>query len=226
MQIRSYFLLVAFTLGFVTIIHAQPKSYDIKNGFGIGGGLTIFDIQTDNFETKAGSGWMVQASATADLPHKWYNISYNIQLAQNKLELMARENVTDQMDVPVAYDVFTAQLGLVMHIKLIGSLLTLDAGPQLQYNGNLELSSQNQETFVLNGYNTLQAGEIKVLSKFNVNGMVGATAGFGPIKLKAQYMYGLLNTLDALNDQNLSEQPASDFEGNMSMLAFSVLFTF
>ena len=88
------------------------------------------------------------------------------------------------------------------------------------------MSSQNQETFVLNGYNKLQAGEIKELSKFNVNGMVGATAGFGPIKLKAQYMYGLLNTLDALNDQNLSEQPASDFEGNMSMLAFSVLFTF
>ena len=48
-------LLVATMLCFVTKSFSQRKNYDIKNGFGIFGGLTQFDIITDNFETTKGN---------------------------------------------------------------------------------------------------------------------------------------------------------------------------
>lgn len=45
-------LLVAVSILFVTLGYAQHKRYAIKNGIGIQGGFTQFDIITDNFVTK------------------------------------------------------------------------------------------------------------------------------------------------------------------------------
>lgn len=226
MKIRSFTLLVAFALCFVTMLHAQPKSYDINNGFGIGGGITQFDISTDNFNTKPGTGWMIQASATADLPHKWYNISYNIQLAQNKLEISGRMADDVAETQPINYEIFTAQLGLVIHVKLIKSFVTLDLGPQIQYNGQLELENDGQEGYFINGFDLLRTEDIRKISQVNVNGMAGLTAGFGPVKVRAQYMYGVTNMLNKLNDQQLNVPNGNEFKGNMSMWAFTALFTF
>ena len=51
-NIKLTLLVVLFT-GFVTLVQAQHKTYDIVNGFGIQGGITKFDIITNNFETKS-----------------------------------------------------------------------------------------------------------------------------------------------------------------------------
>ena len=87
MKTNNFILLVAFCIGFVTINYAQRKNYNIKNGFAIGGGLTQFDIITDNFETKSDTGWLIHMSATVDIPHKWYNVSYGMQLSENKMSV-------------------------------------------------------------------------------------------------------------------------------------------
>ncbi len=226
MQIRTYILLVALTMGFVTISFSQPRNYTIRNGLSIGGGITQFDIITDNFITMKGEGWLVSTSLGAELPHKWYNISYNIQLSENKIELSGRMTDDVSGDEILEYKVFAAQISLIFHVKLIGSNITLDLGPQLQYNGGLDLIQASQESYFINGYDMLGAMDINDISHFNVNGVVGASAGIGIIKVRFQYIYGVTNIFNKLNDQNLNIGNASEFKGNQSMMTFSVFFTF
>ena len=93
MKKTQFILLVAFAIGFVTIGFAQKRPHGvvaIKNGFGIEGGITQFDILTDNFVTEKGNGWLGGASATGDIPHKWYNVSYTIQLSENTVGISAK----------------------------------------------------------------------------------------------------------------------------------------
>jgi hypothetical protein len=220
----AHFLLVVVSIAFVTQSYAQ-KRYVIKNGFALGGGLTQFDIITDNFDTTASNGWLVNASATGDLPHKWYNISYGMQISENNLEVSGlhfNEGVFTEQQLE--YKVFAAQLSMLLHAKAIKNLLTIDFGPMLQYNGKLELQSEDQDNLFLSlDNNTFAAVELEDISQFNVNGTVGATLGFRFIKLRAQYIYGFTNMLNKLNDKDLISEK---FKGNQSMLTFAALITF
>jgi hypothetical protein len=222
MKNKQLTLLVVFTILFVTTIQAQPQNYNIRNGIAIGGGFTQFDIKTDNFVTTKGNGVIAAFSATVDIPHRWYTVSYGMQLSQNTLEISGR--MTDDVagNEMIEYKLMAAQLGFLFHGKIIGGHLTIDAGPQLQYNGNLDLKNSHQETHYINGYDDLTATDISDISKFNVNGAVGVTAGFGPIKLRAQYIYGFLNMLDKLNTGNNTNA----FKGNPETLAFTATITF
>src|SRR5690606_14185782 len=83
MKYKSLTLLVAVLLCFVTKSFSQRGNYRITNGIGIFGGITKFDIATDNFVTQQGNGFLGGFSATVDIPFKWYNISYDIQLSEN-----------------------------------------------------------------------------------------------------------------------------------------------
>ena len=226
---KPHFLLVVLSLCFVTSVFAQRRhhgNFRIQNGFGIMGALTQFDILTDNFETKSSNGWMVGASATVDIPHKWYNVSYLIQLSENHIDISAN-NLLSQSEF-VEYKMFAAQIALMMHIKLVSSYVTLDVGPMLQYNDKLNLKDDDQEDYVLTNYTNLTAKDISDISKFNVDGAVGITAGYAFIKLRAQYIYGFTNILGKLNDKDLNTTGASEskFKGNQSMLVFGVMLTF
>lgn len=219
-------LLVIFTTAFVTTCFSQKGFYRIQNGFGILGGITQFDIKTDNFETKAENGWLASASATVDIPNKWYNISYAMQLSENKISIMGNTPLSANPE-EITYKMFAAQVALLMHIKTFGSHLTLDVGPMLQYNDRLLIEDKNQENFTVSNYSNLTAKDISEISKFNLNGAVGVTAGFEFIKLRAQYIYGFTNILKKLNTKELDTSGGnSNFKGNQSMLVFGIMFTF
>ncbi|TYB79894.1 hypothetical protein ES674_02815 [Bizionia myxarmorum] len=204
----------------------QPKNYKIVNGIGIYGGLTQYDIVTDNFTTKKDNGWMLGASATVDLPNKWYNMSYTIQLAENHLGIAAKPVLLSNEEF-VDFKILTAQIALLMHVKLIESFLTIDVGPMLQYNGQLELDDKNQENYFIANYTNLQAKDIREISQFNVDGAIGLSAGFSHFRLKAQYIYGFLNTFNKLNDPDLDQTGnPGKFKGNQSMLAFTAMISF
>lgn len=230
MQIRQFILLVAISIGFVTASFSQRHPHGtipITNGFGIGGGLTQFDIKTDNFVTKQGNGWIGGLAATLDLPHKWYTVSYGMQFSESNLEIEGRAVPLIGTIEPMAYKLMMAQVQFLFHAKLVKDFLMIDAGPMLQYSGKLELKDDSQENYFINGYSTLQAKDISDISKFNVNGAVGATAGFSHFKLRVQYIYGLTNMLNKLNDQNLDIAPSNKaFKGNQSMLAFMAFIYF
>ena len=127
----------------------------------------------------------------------------------------------------VEYKLHTAQLSFLLHVKLIKSNLTLDLGPMLQYNGDLELKDDSKEGLIVSNYDSLLTEDISKISNFNVNGAVGLSAGFGAFRLRAQYIYGFTNILNKLNDEDLSVGSNTDkFKGNQSMIAFSAIITF
>ena len=232
MNTPKHIVLVALSILFVTILNAQHRRYTIKNGFAIGGGVTQFDIKTDNFNTKAGNGWLISTSATGDLPNKWYNVSYGLQISGNKIEFSGYEQDIDiARDAQVEYDLLAVQLAFLFHVKAVPNLLTIDVGPMLQYNGKLDLNSATEENLYvyLNNDNALLASDIEEISQINVNGAIGATIGLGSFKFRAQYIYGFSNILNKLNDKVSEIGPHSgnsDFKGNQSMLNFMALITF
>ncbi len=227
MQKKQFIVLVVFCIAFVTISQAQHKKYTIKNGIGLLGGLTQYDIKTDNFSTKSASGFIGGLTATVDIPHKWFTVSYGLHLSQNTLEVEGRSSLLATDVEMLEYDIMAAQLSFVLHVKLLSDNLTLDVGPQLQYNGKLELKSDSQEDFIINGYDSLLSQDISEVAPFNVNGLIGASAGIGNFKLRAMYSYGFTNILRTLNDEDLSTTPLSeDFKGNQSMMVFALQITF
>jgi len=227
MQKRQLIILVALCIGFVTVSFGQHKTYKIKNGFGIYGGITQYDILTDNFNTKKGNGWQVGASATVDIPNKCYNVSYTIQISENNVGIGARPLLSSPVEEFVDYKIVTAQIALMMHVKLIQSFLTIDLGPMIQYNGDMEIDDEANENYIISNYNNLLAKDLKDITNFNVDGAIGASAGFGFFRLKAQYIYGFTNMLNKLNDGKL-DLSGNDkkIKGNQSMLAFTAMITF
>ncbi|SHG81671.1 hypothetical protein [Winogradskyella jejuensis] len=221
MKLKALYSFALFSLFFVSSLFAQ--NYRIQNGFGIYGGLTQFDIETNSLVTQKDNGWLVGLAATVDLPHKWYNVSYNIQFSENKLGILALSAGGSQEEA-VDYKLFTAQVALLGHLKLIKNHITIDAGPMLQYNSNLDIQDEAKENYLVSGYNTITAKDISEISRFNVNGAVGVSAGFDKFKVRAQYIYGFTNMLNKLNNQNFSEN--NDFKGNQSMLVFSAMVIF
>ena len=113
----QFILLVALTIGFVTKNFGQHTSYKIKNGFSLGGGITQFDIITDNFETKKGDGWIANMTATVDIPQKWFNVSYGMQLSENTISTTGFDLASTLLAQDVEYKIFTAQVQFLWHAK-------------------------------------------------------------------------------------------------------------
>lgn len=226
MKFKLPFLLVAFAVCFVTSIHAQHKNFAIKNGIAIQGGITQFDIDTDNFMTKKGNGFIGGMAATVDLPHKWYTVSYGMLLSENNLEISGRMIGDVEGNEMIEYKMMTVQVGFLFHAKVFDGILTLDLGPQLQYNAKLELKDSSNETYFINGYDALTAKDITEISQFNANGVVGVSAGIGAFKIRAQYGYGLTNILNKLNNSNLNTTGGSSkFKGNQQLLSLTAMIT-
>ena len=217
-------LLVAILLLFVTNIFAQRPNYDIKNFIGIHGGITQFDIITDNFTTEKQDGFIIGLTGIVNVEHKWYDVSYGIQFTQNKLGIEGRSNITGESEM-LDYKVSAAQLALFMHAKILQQNLTIDFGPVIQANGFLELDKDTFDDYYIHGYedDELTAYDLRDISKFNVNGAIGATAGFKHFRVRAQYQYGLTNMLNKLNDLEIE---GTDFKGNQSQILLTALVLF
>ncbi len=220
-------LLVALTVCFVTESFGQPRNYDINNGFGVFGGITKFDIQTDNFITTEGDGFMAGMTAMVDIPHKWYNMSYGMHMAENNINISGRTLQGGSDQEFIKYKIFTAQVALLMHIKPFQDFFTIDVGPMIQYNGKMELKDTAKESYYINNYTNLIASDITRISQFNFNGAVGATLGIKNFKIKAQYIYGITNILKKLEDQNLDTAGGDvRFKGNQTQLVLGAMICF
>ena len=227
MKYKSLTLLVAVLLCFVTKSFSQRGNYRITNGIGIFGGITKFDIATDNFVTQQGNGFLGGFSATVDIPFKWYNISYDIQLSENTVGISARPNMVSPEDEFIDYKIFAAQVALLAHIKVIENYVTIDVGPMFQYNGKMELKDKSMEGYYINNYANLTASAISNISQFNFDGAIGMSAGIKNFKLKAQYIYGFTNILKKLENQNLDATGGdSRFKGNQNMLVLGAMVLF
>lgn len=214
-------LLVAIVLLFVTNSFGQRPNYDIKNFIGIYGGVTQFDIITDNFTTEKQNGFIAGLTGIVNVEHKWYDVSYGMQFSQNNINVLGGTTDADG-DESLEYKLSAVQLALLMHAKLLRQNLTIDFGPVIQANGFLDLKDDSQEDYFVNGFDGLQAIDLRDVSKFNINGAIGATAGFKQFRIRAQYQYGITNLLRKLNDLDVGV----DFKGNQSQVIFSAIVLF
>lgn len=227
MKFNRIYLLVAITTCFVTNSFSQRQRYDIVNGFAFFGGVTKVNLNTNNFITKQGDGFIIGTSTTVDIPHKFYNMSFGIQLSETPLSILARPTSISTFNEFIDYKLFAAQLALMGHIKLAGPYVTFDVGPMLQYNSQLELNNKNQDGYFINNYDNLNAKDISKISQFNLNGAFGLTAGFKFLKLRAHYIYSVTNTLKKLETENIDTSGGdSRFKGNFSMLVFGAMISF
>ncbi len=227
MKYNRLFLLVALMLCFVTKSFSQKGNFRISNGIGIIGGITQFDIDTDNFNTKSSNGFMGGLMATVDIPLRWYNVSFGMQLLENAIEISGRPDLISTQEAFVEYKMFAAQVAMLLHVKVIPNHFTIDFGPMLQYNGRLEFKDKNQEGYYINNYTNLSAQDITNISQFNFNGALGASLGIKNFKLKAQYVYGLTNILKKLEGQDIDTVGGdSRFKGNQTMLVLGAVLSF
>ncbi len=227
MKYNRLFLLVALMLCFVTKSFSQKGNFRISNGIGIIGGITQFDIDTDNFNTKSSNGFMGGLMATVDIPLRWYNVSFGMQLSENAIEISGRPDLISTQEAFVEYKMFAAQVAMLLHVKVIPNHFTIDFGPMLQYNGRLEFKDKNQEGYYINNYTNLLAQDITNISQFNFNGALGASLGIKNFKLKAQYVYGLTNILKKLEGQDIDTVGGdSRFKGNQTMLVLGAVLSF
>ena len=228
MKQKLHYLLVVLSIAFVTKSYSQKGNYHITNGISVNGGITKYDIITDNFETEQITGYLGGFLATVDIPHRWYNMSFGMQLSENHIGILGRPTQISAESDFVEYKLFTVQVALLGHIKLIKRYFTIDVGPMLQYNGSLDLNDKKQETYYINNYDNLLASDVSNISKFNINGAIGASAGLDFISLKVQYIYGFTNILKKLNTENLDTAGNNEksFKGNQSMLVLGVIISF
>ena len=227
MKYNRLFLLVALMLCFVTKSFSQKGNFRISNGIGIIGGITQFDIDTDNFNTKSSNGFIGGLMATVDIPLRWYNVSFGMQLSENAIEISGRPDFISTQEAFVEYKMFAAQVAMLLHVKVIPNHFTIDFGPMLQYNGRLEFKDKNQEGYYINNYTNLSAQDITNISQFNFNGALGASLGIKNFKLKAQYVYGLTNILKKLEGQDIDTVGGdSRFKGNQTMLVLGAVLSF
>ncbi len=214
-------LLVAILLLFVTNTFAQRPNYNIKNFIGLHGGITQFDIITDNFTTEKQDGFIAGLTGIVNVPHRWYDVSYGIQFSQNNVNILGGITDADGGE-SLEYKLSVAQLALFMHAKILRQNLTIDFGPVIQANGFLDLKDKAQEDYFVNGFDDLNAIDLRDISKFNINGAIGATAGLKNFRVRAQYQYGLTNMLRKLNDLDVD----TDFKGNQSQVIFTAMVLF
>jgi hypothetical protein len=227
MKYNRLFLLVAISICFVTKSFSQKGNYRIQNGFGITGGITKFDMTTDNFITKQSDGFLGGMSATVDIPLRWYNMSFGMQLSENNIEISGRPTQLSAQEEFIKYKMFAAQVAMLLHVKVIPNHFTIDVGPMLQYNGKLEFKDKVQKGYYVNNYTNLSSEDIINISQFNLNGAVGASLGINNFKLKAQYIYGVTNILKKLESQSLDSTGGnSRFKGNQNMLVLGVIASF
>jgi len=202
---RLYFATV-FTMISITVF-AQYEYRD-SNRIGISFGVNQFTLNTNNFETKSGSGWNAGLSMRGNYYNNW-DMVYAMQFSENNFSVITNGGfITEDTN----YKLSAVQISLMWSYKIVENHLSLEFGPLVQVNGKLNVE-KDKENNIITG-TTLLAKDIVDISTFNFFPVVGITAGVRHIRLNISYQYGINNMLGNLNSQNLGYS----FKGNPGIL--------
>ena len=198
---RLYFALV-FTLISITVF--SQYHYRDSNRIGISFGINQFTLNTNNFETKPGTGWNGGLSMRGSYYNDW-DMVYAMQFSENNFSVATDSGfITEDTN----YKLSSAQISLLLSYKIVENHLSVEFGPLLQINGKLNVE-KGMENNIISG-TTLIAKDIVNISQFNFYPVIGITAGVRHVRLNVSYQYGVNNMLGNLNSQNLGY----NFKGN------------
>lgn len=184
--------------------------YDYRdaNRIGIFFGVNQFTLNTNNFQTKPGSGWNGGLSMRGNFYNDW-DMVYAMQFSENNFSVDTNSGfITEDTN----YKLASAQISLLWSYKIVENHLSLEFGPLVQVNGKLKID-QSQENNIISG-TTLLAKDIVDISTFNFYPVIGITAGVRHVRLNISYQYGVNNMLGNLNSKNLGYS----FKGNPGLL--------
>jgi hypothetical protein len=213
---KQTFLTAAFLL-IATFASAQYGERD-SNRIGIIGGINQMTLSTNNFPTKAETGWNLGLSLRGNY-YNDFDMVYAMQFSETKFSVPTRNIMFQQENV--AYKLPSAQISLMLSYKIVENHLSIEAGPVFQLNDKLHIDDDQNKGNTIQGAalkndgTQLKAGDILKINQFNLYPAVGITAGVRHVRLNVQYLYGLFNTFNKLNDAN---NAMSGFKANAGIL--------
>jgi hypothetical protein len=202
---RLYFIYV-FTLISMTVF--SQYDYRDSNRIGISFGVNQFTLNTNNFQTKPGTGWNGGLSMRGNYYDDW-DMVYAMQFSENNFTVATNSGFISE---DTNYKLSSAQVSLMLSYKIVENHLSVEFGPLLQINGKLNVEKYQQNN-IISG-TTLLAKDIVDISQFNFYPVIGITAGVRHFRLNVSYQYGINNMLGNLNSQNLGV----NFKGNPGIL--------
>ncbi len=189
------------------------RNYDGYNFLGIQGGITFFDIQTEDLVTQQREGF-VAGFTTRGAFRNNFDLIYGISFQSSSIGIEGSSPLgTDTQNI--GYTIQGAQINFLGSYNIVKKHLSLEFGPVFDINGKMKLDKKEFEDYILTGYETLAAKDIQEISRFNVRLAGGITAGLEHFRISAQYQYGVTNILGKLNDKGLKNE---DFKGNSSTI--------
>ncbi|MDD5149908.1 MAG: PorT family protein [Flavobacterium sp.] len=203
---KKIFFTAVFTL-ITTIVFAQ-YNYRDSNRIGISFGVNQFTLNTNDFQTKPGTGWNAGLSMRGNFYDDW-DMVYSMQFSENNFLVATNSGfITEDTN----YKLSSAQISLQLSFRIIENHLTVEFGPTVQVNGKLNIDKVNENN-VISG-TTLLAKDIVAISQFNFYPTVGITVGAKHFRVNISYQYGINNMLGNLNNKNLGV----DLKGNAGIL--------
>jgi hypothetical protein len=218
-MMKRYFL-SAFVLFYLSI-SAQYGRGD-ANHIGITLGANYTSLMTSQLETKPELSWLAGLSVRGNYYNN-FSMVYGMHLTEQRFQV-ATINGFAQEDVN--YKLMAAQVYLLLSYKIAGSFVTIDAGPVLQFNGNLQYNDRDADKRIL-GNELLKVSDLEKVSTFNALGHAGITAGAENIRFNVAYQYGFTNLLNNLNKQeNISSLNTEKLKGNLGVVIAGIIFYF
>jgi len=196
------------------------RNYQGYNFLGIQGGLTLFDIQTDDLVTVQQEGFTAGFTTRGAFRNN-FDLIYGLSFQSASVGAEGRGLLGDTQNI--GYTIQGVQLNFLGSYNIIVKHLSLEFGPIFDITGKMKLDDDKLENYILTGYNTLTAKDIQDISRFNVRVAGGLTAGLEHFRLSAQYQYGITNMLGKLNDKGLENE---DFKGNSSTIVLAAVIYF
>jgi hypothetical protein len=202
---RLYFASISILIS--TAVFAQYEYRD-SNRIGISFGVNQFTLNTNDFQTKPGTGWNGGLSMRGNYYNNW-DMVYSMHFSENNFSVVTDSGfITEETN----YKLSSAQISLLLSYKIIENHLSFEFGPLVQVNGKLKINSIDENN-IISG-TTLLAKDIVDISTFNFFPVIGITAGVRHVRLNVSYQYGINNMLGNLNNKNLGV----DFKGNPGIL--------
>ena len=206
------------TLVFVTVLlfifqqSYSQRHFEEYNLLGFNGGVTFFDLETSNFQTKQRTGF-AGGLTTRGTFYGGFDLIFGINFVSNQLAILSHDPANSSNPLFIEYSIQGAQITFLTSYNVIRHHLTLEVGPILNINGKMAVKNDNHKDYIIEGYQSLKASDIEQINKVNFHVMGGISTGIRNFRLGAYYQYGVSNTLNALNDKDI-EKSNGAFKGN------------
>ena len=206
-------IFASFCLFFFQQTFAQ-RNYEGYNFLGIQGGISFFDIQTDDLVTKQEMGFTAGFTTRGAFRND-FDLIYGLSFQNSSVGVEGSLGGDTQN---ISYTIQGAQINFLGSYNIVVKHLSIEFGPVFSINGKMKLDRDEYEDYILTGYQELTAKDIQDISRFNVRLAAGLTTGLEHFRISAQYQYGLTNILGGLNGNDLEND---DFKGNSSTIIVS-----